>query len=121
MSLLLAATSGGGTAYADNLSVGIYVLTGKTVTDSHVISDALSVGTYSVIGKSITDVYAHTDTLSKGFYTFTGLTVTDCEMTSASNAAVAGTGITVLRCNIHTAMQHCIYLGGGDLAGIRWG
>jgi hypothetical protein len=78
MSLLLALqTPGGPVNRTDSLSVGNYVVSGKTIIDSVSRSDALSAGTYVVSGKTVTDVLAKNDNLSVGSYLVPGKTVSD--------------------------------------------
>ena len=78
MSLLLALQAAGGPVnYADSLSTGSYVLSGKTVSDSVVKADNLSTGAYTLSGKTVTDVLARNDSLSKGSYSIAGQAVTD--------------------------------------------
>jgi hypothetical protein len=124
MSLLLAlVTSGGPTAYADNLLAGAYVVSGKSVSDSVGKTDALSVGAYSLTGKALADSLGHADTLSKGSYTLTGNTVTDvktvtnADILSAGAYTYTGQNITDVKVGGSTSYSDTLNAGAYALSG----
>jgi hypothetical protein len=72
----------GAAAYADSLSAGVYVLSGKSITDTRSRVDTLAAGAYVVSGQQITDAKVgaavnYADALSGGSYLITGNALTD--------------------------------------------
>jgi hypothetical protein len=125
MSLLLALqVAGGPVNYADSLSVGNYVVSGKTITDSVGRVDALSVGAYAVSGKTITDSVARFDSLSVGNYVVSGKDITDvvtsgpityADNLSVGNYTVSGISITDLIARNDSLSVGNYAVTGGDL------
>jgi hypothetical protein len=122
---IMAADVGGATAYADSLSVGNYVVSGKTITDSVGRVDALSVGAYVVSGKTVTDSVVRGDSLSVGNYVVSGKDLNDvitsgpityADSLSVGSYTVSGISITDLIARNDSLSVGTYVVSGSDLS-----